>query len=182
MGVLNKVFKRPLSLKFTMGWLFKKKKVPKVPLPEGHLLDDKALRFPRAGAESFEPMKVKQAVGFERQSEKPIMPTTPRSDVKMPMPSSMSQPFSRPMPVPSHLAPVHDDGSVHVSIHLYQKILYEMEGLNNDLSELVNINRRLVSSEFSEDNHFQKLKKSTKSLHDNLLQIDNILFSGQQGE
>ena len=52
-----------------MGWLFGRKKVvPKVPFPQGKLLDEKALQFPSMGSSErvIEPDKVKEAVGFSK--------------------------------------------------------------------------------------------------------------------
>jgi len=158
--------------------LFGKKKVPQVPMPEGHVLDEKALRFPKANSEkSIEPMKIKQAVGFEKK----VLPSAPKTEVPKFMPTEMPE-LSRPMPQPVNLVPIREDDCLHVGIQLYQKILGEMDGLKEDLGGLANANRQLVSSEFNENTQFNRLKKSIKSLHDNLLQIDNILFSSQQGD
>ena len=48
-----------------MGWLFSRKKaVPKVPFPEGKMIDEKALRFPAPSSSEriIEPDKVKEVL------------------------------------------------------------------------------------------------------------------------
>src|SRR3989338_132966 len=65
--MLNKLFKLPRGYSKKTMWPFNlKKKVPKVPFPEGRLLDEGSLRFPRHAPmdKIIEPEKVKEAAGI----------------------------------------------------------------------------------------------------------------------
>src|SRR3989344_484924 len=66
-----------------------------------------------------------------------------------------------------------------VKMEVYQRILGEMDDLKLILSKLGEINRHLESSEYNEENNFEKLRREVKLIHDRLLQIDKILFKSE---
>ncbi len=66
-----------------------------------------------------------------------------------------------------------------IRIDVYQNIISEIEALNEDLSNLSSIQKKMDTSEYNEEQHFNKLKREIKSLHDNFLQIDKILFKSE---
>jgi hypothetical protein len=165
-----------------MGWLFGRKKVvPKVPFPQGKILDEKALQFPpiESSERIIEPEKVKEAVGFSKpmafpdeepmlsDEELPEMPSFPFSSKKKYSPSSSA---------PSDLMPKHE---LYVKVEVYQRMLTELDELRRGFTELQGINKNIGESEYNEETNFNKLRKGMKSLHDNLLQADKILFKLQ---
>jgi len=166
-----------------MGWLFgRKNKVPKVPLPKGIPIDDKALKLPAAGSsdKTIEPEKLKEAIGFDKPMDFPEEPEqmkeeqeiSPKPQQEMYAPREtagrvMSSPF------------LEEEGGreeLFVKVEVYQKILAEIDTVSKDVSDLVEINKSLETSEYNEKNTFSKLRKTVKSLHDNLLDVDKNLF------
>jgi len=167
-----------------MGWLFGRKKVvPKVPFPSGRFLDEKALQFPspESSERVIEPEKVKEAVGFA----KPM--TFPEEEEPMPLPAEEEElpeppkaPYS-PMPkyasAPSpEVMPKHE---LYVKVEVYQQMLGELDELRRGFADLQQINKNLEESEYNEENNFNKLRRGMKALHDNLLQVDKLLFKSQ---
>lgn len=178
--ILNKVFKPSPTKKIKMGWLFgKKKKVPKVPLPEGHALDPGSLKFPSrlASERIIEPEQLKEAVGFE----KPVAPTMPTEE----MPARDSEPLPQ-MPFPTEpvqqrpLSPMNTEKEpLYIKVDVYQRILAEIDDLKSNVSALNDTNRKLENSEFNEEANFEKLRRIVKLMHDRLLQVDKALFKSQ---
>ena len=173
-SILNKVFKLATPVKCKMGWLFGKKKVPKVPLPQGRPIDEKALHFPTAPSPEkiIAPESVKEAVGVGKQEPFPTLPE----------PMEMVTPPSAPAE-PKHLqaavARFRDNEPLYVKVDAYQRVLGELDELKLSLSHLASANRHLENSEFNEENNFSKLKKSLASMHDQILKIDKTLFKSQ---
>ena len=165
-----------------MGWLFGRKKVvPKVPFPQGKPMDEKALQFPTRDSSErvIEPDKVKEAVGFS----KPM--AFPDEEESMPMeeelPETPKFPFS-PMPKYAPAAPSSEfmpKHELYVKVEVYQRMLGELDELRRGFMDLQEINKNLGESEYNEENNFNKLRRGMKSLHDNLLQADKILFKSQ---
>ncbi len=157
-----------------MGWLFGKKKVPKVPLPEGREIDDKALRFPTSPSRrTFEPKEIKEAVGFDK-------PVAFPEETKAAMGSSL-EPLdeSEEGDLTSESYPFESrKEELYVKVDVYQRILGEIDLVKKKLTELNETNKKLGSSEFNEDKNFNRLRKLMKGLHDNLLSIDKVLFKG----
>jgi hypothetical protein len=162
-----------------MGWLFgRKKKIPQVPFPEPGVLEEGSLRFPSSmGAPKvIEPNKFKEAAGVHEP-------------LPVPRPPSTNQPPQRPLLVtkPSlqkqeHLAPVKRIvRPLHIKMETYQRILWELDGLKDDISQLHTTNTRLLNSEYNEDESFAKLRRSIRAMHDNLQEVDKTLFN-RQGE
>ena len=159
-----------------MGWLFgRKKKVPKVPFPQGHLVQPGTLKFPiDSGEKIIEPNYVKEAAGL-------IEEKVPLKEQKLePMPELPEEPMLAQVQkisrqnVPEHT--ITQSEPLFVKVDVYQRILGEITGLHQYLSDLSTANRGLENSEYNEEANFDKLRKSMKSLHDKLLQADNILF------
>ncbi len=153
-----------------LGWLFGKKKVlPKIPLPEGRPFDERTFQFSKRfeGETVIEPGNLQAAAGFNQPFNFPE--STPRSSDMTSTPDAS-------------VAPVTADGEpVFIKVDAYQRILGEIEGLKSNLLLLQESHRKLESSEYNEENHFEKLKKAMKQAHDRLLQIDKTLFK-YQGE
>lgn len=166
-----------------MGWLFGRKKVvPKVPFPQGRPLDEKALQFPTNDSSErvIEPDKVKEAVGFS----KPM--AFPDEEESMPMDEDLTETPMPSLPSPeryassastsSELMPKHE---LYVKVDVYQRMLSELDELRRGFVELQQLNKNMGESEYNEENNFNKLRRGMKSLHDNLLQADKILFKSQ---
>ena len=148
-----------------MGWLFGKKKVPKVPLPPGRLVDSSSLHFPQkiVREKVIEPEKMGEEAG-SREFFTPAMAKRP----KMPLPVRTMEP-ELPLEKPA-------DNFFYVKVEVYRRILGELNGLKAKVGELSRINKHLESSEYNEEHNFDKLSKGVKNLHDRLLQVDKRLF------
>ena len=158
-----------------MGWLFGKKKVPKVPFPEGQIVDESALRFPGGFSSErvIEPEQLQEAAGFRAEQRMPVFPgmeeteEAPRKTVSL---------FKRDTPAQTY----NNNGEpLFVKMEVYQRILGEMDELKTILSKLGEVNRHLESSEYNEENNFEELRREVKLTHDRLLQIDKILFKSE---
>ena len=162
-----------------MGWLFGRKKVPKVPFPQGRILDEKALQFPPIDSSErvIEPEKVKEAVGFSRPMAFPDEGNMPMDEE---LPETSTFPFSAAPKYTaassSELMPKHE---LYVKVEVYQRMLSELDELRRGFLDLQQINKNIGESEYNEESNFNKLRRGMKSLHDNLLQADKILFKLQ---
>jgi len=166
-----------------MGWLFGRKKVvPKVPFPQGRAMDEKALQFPSMDPSErvIEPDKVKEAVGFSKPmafpDEEEHLPTEDEELPEMP-----KFPFS---PAPTkYTSASSQEGmprqELYVKVEVYQHLLSELDELRRGFMNLQHINKSISESEYNEETNFNKLRRGMKSLHDNLLQADKILFKSQ---
>ncbi len=167
-----------------MGWLFGRKKVvPKVPFPQGRPIDEKALQFPPMDSSErvIEPDKVKEAVGFSKPMAFPDEEENMPMDedlAETPMPSFPApERYSSPAPAASSgIMPKHE---LYVKVEVYQRMLGELDELRRGFADLHQINKNIDESEYNEENNFNKLRRGMKSLHDNLLQADKILFKSQ---
>ncbi len=139
-----------------MGWFFKKKIVPKVPLPPA--MGESALRLPpRFSSERvIEPEKVKAAAGIPQQIESPSPELS--------------------LPVPPTLGGGTIPDSIYVKIEVYQRILGEVDSLRKQLVLLTEAGKVLETSEYNEEANFTRLRRAMKMLHDDLLKIDKIVF------
>ncbi len=171
-----------------MGWLFgKKKKVPRVPFPEGQKIDKNALQFssPSSKERIIEPDQIKEAVGIE----KPLAFPPPEDEQEVQQPEIPSLPnvsppdFGNSLPrgglepnIQGMATPTINDEPLFVKVDVYQEILSKMDELKSDFSHLRHTNNQLQQSEFNEVNSFEKLRKSIKNIHDKLLQVDKTLF------
>ena len=162
-----------------MGWLFGAKKVPRVPLPQGYKLDEGALRFPAMSGPQqrvIQSDQIKQAVGFEKPFSFPEDAEEGQSEQTMPTYSDQPKGTSTSMAP----APVNQNSNpLYVKVEVYQQILGQLDGLRGDLNHLTDSNRQLESSEYNEQNNFDRLRRAVKSMHDRLLQIDKELFNSQ---
>lgn len=165
-----------------MGWLFgSKKKVPKVPLPEGFPLEEGALRFPGKFSKEriIEPEQIKEAAGIRDFSSFPeedngMEEFIPKAPEKLTPLSTKVKPL--PVRSPATFEPKKEE-PLFIQVEVYREILGEIEGLKHRIANLYEINKNLESSEYNEETHFTKLRKGVKSLHDRSLQVDKILFS-----
>lgn len=151
-----------------MVWPFsKKKKIPKIPFPEGEFSEEGTLRFPEKSSDKIiEPEQLKNvAVG--------------KVDWKEEKSSKIEK---TPKFVASFGESINSQNNLMVEIPLfikkdvYQHILGEVQSLKIDLSILSQANKTLENSEYNEEENFEKLRRTMKSLHDRLLQVDKILF------
>ena len=70
-------------------------------------------------------------------------------------------------------------GPLFVKVGVYQRILGEVDDLKAQVAGLAAANRKLEDSEYNEEHHFEKLKRSVKVMHDRLLQVDKTIYKGQ---
>lgn len=159
-----------------MGWLFGKKKIePKVPFPEGKSFNEKALQFNRNSPSEkvFEPEQVHAAVGVNE----PITPPEKVEEKTVEAPQEVTEQEEFVPPKNPFAAPVTNE-PLFVKVEVYQKILGELNGVKENITELREASRNLEGSEYNEEKNFSKLRRSTKSAHDKLLHVDKIIFKG----
>ncbi len=147
-----------------MGWLFgSKKKVPRVPLPEGRVIDEKALQFPMSESSSraIGSDDIRAAVADSISMGEPI--SAPSRSSRPTVPKVSASRFVAPKP---HF----------VRVEVYQQLLAEIEGLRKDIHALDATNRHLDTSEFNEEENYEKVRRSLKSAHDRLQAVDRVLF------
>ena len=155
-----------------MGWLFgSKKKAPRVPLPEGRVIDEKALQFPLSEPSSrtiafndirtamSEPMDFKSKATLAAPAR--VAVTTGSSNVVV------TRRFGIPKPY-------------YVKVDVYQQLLAEIEGLHKDTHTLDSTNRHLETSEYNEEENYEKVRRSLKSAHDRLQAVDRVLFRARE--
>ncbi|PIN87783.1 hypothetical protein COV12_01995 [Candidatus Woesearchaeota archaeon CG10_big_fil_rev_8_21_14_0_10_32_24] len=171
-----------------MGWLFGKKKVPKVPFPRGQ--EANALKFPSSvpSQRIIEPRSVKEAVGVGRPPLPPSRPVGREEQIKklnISMDSNMPQ-MDGAEEVPKMPRPMQPqeifgaEGPLYIKMEVYQTILGELDELKSDFTHLIKYNHSLEESEFNEEHNFGKLKYSMKFIHDKLLEVDKTLFKVQE--
>ena len=160
-----------------MGWLFGRKKVPKVPFPEGRPMEEGTLRLPGkfSSQRIIEPEQVKEAAGLGKamtfpQEEPPEIPPLPLSRKTAPSSASRLSP-----------APAPELNPLFIKMEVYQQVLAEMEDIKSKIMELNHINKIVRSSEYNEEHNFERLKSSVKTIHDRLLDVDKKLFKVQGG-
>ncbi|MBT3836049.1 hypothetical protein HOD05_02155 [Candidatus Woesearchaeota archaeon] len=158
-----------------MGWLFGKKKVPKVPFPQGR--EANALKFPSStpAQRIIEPRSVKEAVGVGKA---PLPPSKPQREEETLVPSPKEVP-NMPTPMQPHEI-FGAEGPLYIKMEVYQTILGELDELKTDFTRLNKSHRILEESEFNEEHHYGKLKNNMKLIHDKLLQADKTLFKVQE--
>ncbi len=155
-----------------MGWLFGKKKKPKIPLPA----PADALQFPSSGSSpvAIEPAQLKEAAGVTAPPKEVEAPAKPSFLTKPQAPAVT--PF-KAMPVQSpSFGEVPVEGPLYIKKDVYQHMLGEIEALKSHILCLSQVTRELEESEFNEESHAEKLRKSMKLMHDKLLLVDKILF------
>ncbi len=151
----------------------------RVPFPMGKSLDDKSLRFsaPTTVEREIQPEAVQQAVGYAQPMSFPsVLDQTP-----MPMqPSGLSRSGSGQLQgeIPQSSADGLS-GPMFIKVDVYQLILNEVDGLKSLLGNLQETNRLLDKSEYNEEHHFEKLRKTMRGVHDRFLQVDKKLFKLQ---
>ena len=155
-----------------MGWLFgRKKKVPKVPFPEGQLIDPNTLRFPETYSERvIEPDSIKAAAGLSRKE----MTLRSMETEKMPEESIFPEEEVVTTTTPENI--ISTGEPLFVKVDVYQRILGELSVLHDYLGSLDETNKKLDNSEYNEEANFDKLRRTMKSMHDRLLQADKVLF------
>ncbi len=158
-----------------MGWLFGKKKVPRVPLPPGRFMDEGSLSFPnKVPVEKvIQPEKIKSGAGSRKPfafSEEEETLGRPRTVPNFPSTSNLTPNPVVPMKVVEE--------PLYVKMEVYQRILGELESLRTNLNKLHILTKELEKSEFNEENNFDKLKVDVKVVHDRLLHADKLLFKG----
>lgn len=167
-----------------MGWLFGKKKRLNLP-PTSRLFDEKALAFPVTEPpertirpeKDFRPERIKEVVGFDQQFGLP-----PEEEINELFPPSTSGKkmsdtynfFKQDNKMPATLFQQPEE--MYIKVDIYQRIIGENSSINKMLIELSEINKNLITSEFNENSGFNRLRKLMKGCHDNLLQVDRILF------
>ena len=156
-----------------MGWLFgKKKNVPKVPFPVGREIDENSLQLPQKSPREkvILPDQIKAAVGLGQPKPEEALPAQAEQNAEMPT-------FS---PQPETNFPEQKiKKQINVKVNTYRSILAELNELKKNAFEFNDINKQLELSEYNEEKDVNKMKTSTKSMHDRLLQIDKIIFKGE---
>ena len=165
-----------------MGWLFgKKKKVPPLMPPGGRSFDEMALRFSKNKYldKTIEPEQLQAAVDFDKPLNFPEMP-----DFDTPPPQTSKPSFpSRGVPKPTLQKSIdvgvyeaQESEPSFVKVEVYQEMLGAIAESKQELNELAEINRKLETSEYNEEDNFTKLKRAVRVMHDRLLLIDKTLF------
>lgn len=167
-----------------MGWLFgSKKKVPKVPFPEGMPIDKKqldfnSLRFPKkitSKENIIEPEGIKAAAGLSKEGiELPVI----GEDFETEMPTKVKSAFDKKPRLPTPFFAGSNE-PLYVKLGIYQRLLGELNSLKSNINKLKEVNHHLSTSEYNEENNFKKLKRSVKNIHDRLLEMDKIIFKTQ---
>lgn len=156
-----------------MGWLFGKKKVPeaKVPFPSGRVLDEGALRLPgRSGGERvIEPGAIKAAAGLEEPLSFPEAGEE-FPEESLPPPSAGLTGKTTLMPFFKSKKPVF------IKVDVYQRLLGEMDAIKVKIADMQEVDRKLETSEYNEENNFAHLRRSVRSIHDHLSMVDRIVF------
>lgn len=125
------------------------------------MMDDNANRFSRMSFDDeIKPEKLKKAAGLEKPFEEEMMPTKKKGMMPQEMP----------------LPPAFNQEPLYIKMDVYQRVLGELELLRSNLNALGQANKTLDHSEYNEEENFDKLRRTMKSLHDRLLQVDKILF------
>ncbi len=153
-----------------MGWLFGKKKVPeaKIPFPTGRMLDEGALRLPgRGGGERvIEPEAIKAAAGLEE----PL--SFPEAEEESPAELAPSPAFGKTPAMPFFKS----KKPVFIKVDVYQRLLGEMDAIKAKIGEMQEVDRKLETSEYNEENNFAQLRRAVRSIHDHLSMVDRIVF------
>ncbi len=151
-----------------MGWLFGRKKEPRVPFPAGKPFEESTLQFPTKAWKGnvIEPEEVKAAAGLEE----PL--AFPEEMEGREVPRKKLSPL-----VP--LISSGKKGSLYVKVDAYQRILGELDSLKSKLGEMKETSHHLETSEFNEENNFVKLKRLVRTVHDQMLLADKIIFKTQ---
>ena len=158
-----------------MGWLFGKKKVvPKVPFPEGKPFDEKSLQFPASSASEkvINPSQVQAAVGISAPKET-FEEDQETTGTEQEMPEAQS--FAPPRQFPTEQVV----GNSFVKVEIYRKILSQIDDMNKSIHALKDASKSLDLSEYNEETYFIKMRRATKSVHDQLLKIDKTIFKGE---
>tara|TARA_Y100000310_G_scaffold339943_2_gene434203 strand:+ start:674 stop:1255 length:582 start_codon:yes stop_codon:yes gene_type:complete len=153
----------------------------------------------------IEPQKIKGAVGVGKPveiSKQGKVPDLPKPIAPAPTPSG-GQPSEQivakpklepqsnlaPPPIPEGQGiglikssfeeqphPFLETGPLFVKINVYQRVLGEIKGLKEEVANLGDISSALETSEYNEEQNFERLKRAVKVMHDRLLQTDRTLF------
>ncbi len=159
-----------------MGWLFgAKKKVPKVPFPEGRALDEGALRLPGkiSSERVIEPDQIKAAAGLGKQIAFPDGEENEMPMEELPPLRSSAAPLQMPTMEQAKRGPLY------IKVNAYQEILGEIDAVKAKLNEMGEISKALEASEYNEEANFTKLRRAVKGLHDRLLIVDKTVFKTQ---
>ena len=155
-----------------LGWLFGKKKVmPKVPLPEGGLFDEKTFQFSNKfwGERIIEPEHLQEAAGYRQRFS---MPEEKAPDFKSRF-SPETAPTQENTPV---VGQDSYESTVYVKVDTYQRLLSEIESIKINTRKMQDACRIMESSEYNEEHSFDLLRKDLKLVNDRLLQVDKTLF------
>jgi len=161
-----------------MGWLFGKKK-SKVPFPEPRTLSEGALHFPTRSSTDrvFEPEQLKMAAGIDQSA-----PTkSGKEPLSYPLPEP--KPFPRSIDVapaiPKNSPVAQSDEPLFVHIDVYRQVLGTIDDIKRGVNVLQETTKHLETSEYNEEANFTKLKRSVKTMHDRILQMDKVVFKSQ---
>lgn len=162
-----------------MGWLFGKKKEPRIPFPEPYGAGEDTLQFPPPPGfgKVIEPAAVKEAAGIgEDDSE-----TADDVQQQQPMPTerqkaSILGKFGGRSPSKQLFVPSPKPAPLFIKVNVYQRILGELDSLRSDINHLHSVNNHLETSEYNEEKNFENLRRNIRAIHDRLLQIDKTLF------
>ncbi len=172
--ILNKVFKRSLPQNNKMGWLFGRKKVvPRVPFPEGRPFDEKSLQFPASFSSEkvISPSQVQAAVGVK--APKDVFEDQEIEETTQEMPEKQS------FTPQKQFSTEQVAGNSFVKVEVYRRILSQIDDMNKSVHALKEASKGLDVSEYNEETDFIKMRRATKSVHDQLLKIDKTIFKGE---
>ncbi len=170
-----------------MAWLFGRKKVPKVPFPEGRPFDEKALKLPiRSSSDRIiEPQEVKAAAGIRPPPQPLSMPEWEQEDknvelnIKLPPRPSMRAQNVEAKTEARQPMRAAGAGPLYIRMDVYQTVLESLDALKVKFTELGHVQKLLEESEYNEENSFAQLRRDVKSIHDKLLSVDKTIFKPQ---
>ncbi len=158
-----------------MGWLFGRKKVPRVPFPEGRPFEEGSLRLPGKLSSSrvIEPDQVKEAAGLGRALTFPEEEELPQPSFPSPRspPPLSAAGAARPSPLD-----LQEISPLFVKMDVYQHLVGELDEIKSKITELNHINKSVEKSEYNEEHNFVKLRRAVRGIHDRLLLADKIIF------
>ncbi len=143
-----------------------------MPFPSGRVLDEGALRLPgRSGGERvIEPGAIKAAAGLEE----PL--SFPEAGEEFPEEAFPTPSAGLAGKSPAMMPFFKTKKPVFIKVDVYQRLLGEMDAIKAKIVDMQEVDRKLETSEYNEENNFAHLRRAVRSIHDHLSMVDRIVF------
>ena len=162
--------KEVLTLIWSMGWLFSKKKESRVPAP--------IRRLPPMGEDKSTPVSKKDLTSQKLQEvaglplpEQNLDLNQGNNDLEFPVDESH---FDEEQS--DELGGVVEGNDLFLKVEQYRRMLGEVENLKKTLHKLDTLSKHIIESEFNEEESFRHLKTDIRNIHDHFLTIDKKVF------